>query len=141
MGVNDKKKLLLRLKSTDKILSNGVFKPKIDLSYKSVVISKIGPKMVSKMVFSTPKCKNMKCETRYAVYELANLDNMSRTWTESMVAVCTTLNAPPKKVKKFVLARANYSRFIKDFFIEGDFQKKIFPFFRGRTEGGTNVYH
>ena len=73
----------------------------------------------------------MKCETRYAVYELANLENTSRAWTESMVDVCATLNAPSKKVKKFVLARANYYIFIKDFLNKRDFQKQMWIFLEG----------
>ena len=46
MEVNDNTKLLLRLKSTDKIISNAGFKSKIDISCKSVVISKVGPNWV-----------------------------------------------------------------------------------------------
>ena len=46
MGVNDGKRLLLQLKSTDKILFNAVFKSKIELSYEAVVISKVGPNWV-----------------------------------------------------------------------------------------------
>ena len=41
--MNDGNKFLLRLKSTDKILCNAVFKSKIELSYEAVVISKVEP--------------------------------------------------------------------------------------------------
>ena len=46
MGVNDGTKLFLRVKGTDKILSNAGFKSKIELSYKLVVKSKVGPNWV-----------------------------------------------------------------------------------------------
>ena len=42
MEVNNGYKVFLRLKSTDKILSNGVLKSKIGQSYEAVVISKVG---------------------------------------------------------------------------------------------------
>ena len=43
MGMNNDYIMFLRLKITDKILSNGVLKSKIGQFYEAVVISKVGP--------------------------------------------------------------------------------------------------
>ena len=74
--MNDGYNFLVRLKNTDKILSNAVFKSKIELSYETVVISKVVPnllpgnslkvmKRLSKSQCAMRKFKKMKIEVRY----------------------------------------------------------------------------
>ena len=88
MEVNDCCKILLQLKSTDKILSNGVFKSKIELLYEAVVIPQVGPnwlpswelskglmKGISKCKGAMKKFKNAKIETRYNGSALDPLEN------------------------------------------------------------------
>ena len=43
MGVNDFYKILVQIKSTEKVLFNAEFKSKIELLYEAVVIPQVGP--------------------------------------------------------------------------------------------------
>ena len=61
------------------------------------------------------KCQNMKCETSYAGFSLANLANRSGGRGESIVEQPKTSCRIPKKYQKFFIAWAATKRFIKDF--------------------------